>query len=224
MQFKFFLLIPVFGLCTGGLVMHLAKNQAVSERVDDEKTFILQYTGSLDAFTNMAVGVQIEMDTSIGFRYDVTFQNGSAVLSHVAFFYKFSNPYQVIGYNYLTHKQQVNNSKGSNKGEDLSVVGQEKINAYACTHLQKKDKHEQEDYWMSKTVPGFKQLSQKLKNIDPNLAMMAINETIFNWGGLVRAKKLAVEDDGKTVSFNLTLIEAQTGVVFTGRDFEVPSH
>jgi hypothetical protein len=224
MQFKSFLLIPLFGLCTGGLVMHLAKNQAVSERLDDQKTFLLKYTGSLDGYRNMGVGVQIAVDTSIGFRYEVTFLNGSAVLSRVAFFYKFSNPYQLIEYNYLTHKQQVNKSKGSNKGEDLSVVGQEKINTYACTHLQKKDKHEQEDYWMSKTVPGFKQLSQKLKNIDPNLAMMAINETIFNWGGLVRAKKLAVEDDGKTVSFNLTLVEAQTGLAFTEKDFEVPSH
>src|SRR5436309_7426261 len=165
MQFKLFLLIPVFSLCTGGLVMHLAKNQTESKPVDDQKTFLLEYTGSLDASSNMGVGVQIEMDTSIGFRYDVTFLNGKTVLSHVAFFYKFSNPYQLIEYNYLTHKQQVTKSHGSNKGEDLSVVGQEKVSTYSCTHLQKKDQHEQQDYWMSTAVPGFKQLAQKLMNI-----------------------------------------------------------
>jgi hypothetical protein len=224
MQFKLFLLIPVFSLFTGGLVMHLAKNQTVSKPVNDQKTFLLEYTGSLNGYTNMGVGVQIAMDTSIGFRYDVTFLNGSAVLSHVAFFYKFSSPYQLTEYNYLNHRTQTTKAGKPSKGEDLEVLGNVTIDSFTCTHLQKKNQHEQQDYYMSTSVPGFAQLAQKLMGIDPNLKMMAINQTLFNWGGLVRAQIVAVENGGKTTSFNLKLIEAQTGLVFTTKDFEVPSH
>jgi len=192
--------------------------------VENEGRFLLEYTGSINGYINIDLGVQVAMDTSIGFRYDVTFQRGGAVMSHVAFFYKFSSPYQVIEYNYLSHQTQLIKSSNSAKDEDLSVIGQEQIDSFSCTHLQKSNDNEQQDYWMSKAVPGFTQLYKILKGIDANLAMMVISQTVFKWGGIVKPRVVSKEKNGKATTLNVKLIEAETGLVFTDKDFEVPAH
>ncbi|PWU04475.1 MAG: hypothetical protein C5B52_01470 [Bacteroidetes bacterium] len=191
---------------------------------DDENSFLLEYTGTLAGYMNLSVGAQVAMDTTIGFRYDITFQNGTSVISHDAFFYKFSNPNQLTKYNYLTHQSSLINPGKTPKSEDLNVVGKENIDTFVCMHLRKTNDREQQDYWMSKSVPGFSQLTKILKGIDPNLAMMAIDQTLFKWGGLVRARVINVANAGSTTTFNLNLIEEQTGLVFTDKDFEVPSN
>ncbi len=191
--------------------------------VTDAKTAVLEYTGSLTNPSNtISIGAQIFMDTSIGFRYDVTFQNGSSVQSHVAFFYKFSNPHQTIYYNYLSHKKEVIKENVSKQNNNASVIGTEKIESYSCTHLQHIWERGSEDYWMSKAVPGFSQLSQILKHLDPGL-MSSITQAIFNWGGLVRLKMVSTTSKGQTTTMDLNLIEAKTGLKFQPSDFNVPS-
>lgn len=222
MQVKNFLLIFLLSLCSAGLKKRTAINQGLVKQATDSRTALLEYTGSLtNPFSNITIGAQISMDTSIGFRYDVTFQKGSIVLSHVAFFYKFSSPHQTVYYNYLSHKSEVINESPSEPNNNTNVIGTEKIDRFACTHLQHIAEHGSEDYWMSKAVPGFSQLSQILKNLDPGL-MSSITETIFNWGGLVRLRMVSASSQGKTIMV-LNLIEAQTGLDFPSSVFEVPS-
>ena len=76
-------------------------------------------------------------------------------------------------------------------------------------------------YWMSTAVPDFYQMAIKLNNIDPGLELMAINQTIFNWGGLVRVKTSST-GNGQTTTLELNLAEANTHLVFQPSDFEVP--
>ena len=201
--------------------MHPLKYRSVSKD-EQESTVLLEYTGSLTGAANSNVGIQIEIDTSLGIRYEVSFQNAGAVLSHTAFFYKFSNPYQTVFYNYLKHKSEVIKGGGTNGGQDVTVVGKEKIDSFSCTHLRQSNKRESQDYWMSTSVPGFKQVATILKNIDPNLLMMAIDGGIFEWGGLVKLKISSTTSKGQTTSLALHLIEAETGLDFPSSDFDVP--
>ena len=186
------------------------------------KTALLAYIGSIKGPTaNFTIGVHVIMDSTIGLRYDIAFEVGQKVLSHIAFFYKFSNPYQMVYYNYLNHKTEVIKGGGSGNDPDLVVVGTEKIDSFSCTHLYVGNKHESHHYWMSTSIPGFCQLANKLYSIDPGLELMAINQTIFNWGGLVRVKTSST-DNGQTTTLELNLAEANTNLVFKPSEFEVP--
>jgi len=221
MQLKSFLLIALVGLCSAASKTYPIKGVSTNDATEG-KTVLLEYTGHLsDPTHNITIGAKLTMDTSIGFRYDVTFQNANKLMSHMAFFYKFSHPYQTIVYNYLTHKSDIIKQKAGDPNNDVTVAGKENINSFPCTHLQHTSKHETQDYWMSKAVPGFSQLSQILKQIDPSL-MASINETIFNWGGLVRIKMVSTSSDGQTTAMILNLIKAQTDVALEASTFEVP--
>ena len=48
-----------------------------------------------------------EIDSLVGVKYEVYFEKGSSVSSHMAIFYKFSKPNHSVYYNYLTHKSKV---------------------------------------------------------------------------------------------------------------------
>jgi len=194
-----------------------------ADHVSDAATVSLKYGGimhSPDADVN--VGIAVEIDTSIGIRYEVKYTLG--LTSHIALFYKFSNPHQIIHYNYLTHKTRVIKTGTSAKEEDLSVVGTEMIKNYSCTHLHHENENETQDYWMSTSVPGFKQVSNVLNRIDASLKIMVINQSIFNWGGLVKLKMKAVEKGGQSTTFTLNLVSAQAGIPVNLAEFEVPTN
>mgnify|MGYP003949092755 CR=1 FL=1 len=217
---KSFLLVVLLALCSAGPKIDPGK-KITAKPVTSAKTVLLEYTGSLSSsFAKITIGAQLSLDTSIGFRYDVTFENGDRILGHTALFYKFSSPDQTIFYNYLNHKTEVIKHKATDPGNNVTVVGKEKIDSFSCTHLNHKSGHGSEDYWMSTSVPGFSQLTQIFKQINPGL-IASINETIFNWGGLVRIRMIDTTPNGQTI-MNLNLIEAQTGLVFRPTDFDVP--
>jgi hypothetical protein len=220
MQTKSFLVIALLALCSAGSKTHLEK-RLPANRTANGKTVLLEYTGSLSSiYANFTIGAQLSLDTSIGFRYDITFQKGDKVLSHDAVFYKFSNPHQTIFYNYLNHKKEVNQEKPGDPNTNVTVVGKETIDSFSCTHLRHHSGQGSEDYWMSKSVPGFSQLSQVLNHLDAGL-MASLNETIFNWGGLVRIRMVDSAPSSQTTMV-LNLIEAETGLEFQPSTFEVP--
>jgi len=187
----------------------------------DYATASLKYSGAVVGYAKFNVAINIEIDTSIGIRYEVAFSGD--LTSHMAIFYKFNKPYQTIHYNFLTHKSSVLTGGGGSKDPDVAVMGTENINNYSCTHLQRAGDHETQDYWMSKSVPGFAQVVKALKKIDPNLEMMAIDQSIFHWGGIVRLKMKSVTSKGETTTFNLDLNSAQAGIPINLADFEVPT-
>jgi len=77
---------------------------------------------------------------------------------------------------------------------------------------------------MSTSVPGFKQVSNVLNRIDASLKIMVINQSIFNWGGLVKLKMKAVEKGGQSTTFTLNLVSAQAGIPVNLAEFEVPTN
>jgi len=195
-----------------------------AKKATSSKQVLLVYTGSRTGKVNVDFRIHIIMDTSIGMRYDVTVEQGTAVLSHVAFFYKFATPHQSVMYNYATRTATTNDWGGYNvRDQKLAVIGQEQIDNYSCTHLQQENTHSVTDYWMSQTVPGFSQFANILTKLDPGLRAMAINGTIFNWGGLVRMKSV-FSTEKATSTVTLKLEEANTDIDFPSTDFDVPSH
>jgi hypothetical protein len=213
---KSFLIAALFFLSSAG-TRHLTMKHAT-----DENTFLLKYIGKMTGpVANFSIKAQLSMDSSIGFRYDVSFQNGTAVLSHIAVFHKFSSPYQTTFYNYLNHKSEVIKPTASNASNNVEMIGKEKIDSFSCTHLRHAADNRSEDYWMSTAVPGFSQLCQILKHIDPSL-MSSINETIFNWGGLVKIRMVSSYPNEQSSTFTLNLIEAKAGLVFQPTYFDVP--
>src|SRR6476661_5706774 len=91
----------------------MSGNRIVHNNKDSGKQALLEYTGSVSGMVAYNIGIQVAIDTTIGVRYEVTFERGTAVMSHVAVFYKFSSPYQSVLYNFLTHKSTVNKNGGS---------------------------------------------------------------------------------------------------------------
>lgn len=188
---------------------------------------LLSYIGSISGQYNLSIGAQFIIDTTIGLRYDFTLQSGTAVLTHTAIFYKFSNPTQSVLYNYLTHKSSVIKYGGPNDSDpNVNVVGQETIDSLYCTHLQHgAGSNEVSDYWMSLNVPGFSKLVNALKNISPNMPSLAFSGNVFNWGGLVRWTILDVNPKtGETLSMELHLREANTDVMLPAKSFDVPTN
>ena len=203
---------------------HIGKGERLADRRSDAATVKLVYGGIMHgAGIDVNVGINVEMDTSIGIRYEVKYDLG--VKSHTAFYYKFSNPHQVIRYDFNKHNAEVIKEGGSAKEPVVSVVGKDVIKNYSCTHLnhQNDDGNATQDYWMSPAVPGFAQVAHVLNGIDPSLKQMIINQTIFNWGGLVELHMKAVEKGGQTVTFNLYLSSAQSGIPINLADFDPPS-
>jgi hypothetical protein len=220
---KILLIIPAMSFLSVGTLKHTGNSERFPDHKSDAATARLVYAGIMDGYVTVNVGIAVEMDTSIGIRYEVTYTLG--VKSHTAFYYKFSHPHQVIMYNFLTHKSELIKSSGSSNEPDVSVLGNDKVGNYSCTHLyhQNQKGTASEDYWMSQSVPGFAQVARVLNKIDPTLKQMIINESIFNWGGLVQLQMRDVTEGGKATTFNLYLSSAQSGIRIKLADFDPPS-
>jgi len=220
-RFKYLLLLVSIILGSMGLKpSETLGNRIVHNNKDSGKQALLEYTGSVSGMVAYNIGIQVAIDTTIGVRYEVTFEKGTAVMSHVAIFYKFSNPYQSILYNFVTHKSHVIKYGGvSDSDPNVEVVGQETVDSFPCTHLQHGGGTDEiSNYWMSPTVPGFSKLVNALKAINANMPALAFSGTIFNWGGLVKWTITA-----KTGNMELHLIEANTDVTLPSKTFDVPS-
>jgi len=213
----FFLLVPV-ALCSAGLV----SPDRVSNHNTDANGVLLVYTGSLQGIMSFDIGIHVEIDSAVGVRYDVVFEKGDNVMSHVALFYKFSDPLKTIIYNYVSHKSIVNSCCGSSGGgSNLKVVGTDLIDSFSCTHLQGINNSDEgaEDYWVSTGVPGYSKLLNILNNISPGLQQMFVNGNIFQWGGPV---KFVETFHGQGIA-NVRLVEANSTMSFPASDFDVPS-
>ena len=216
------LIVLPLTLCSIGPTTPIAKNKRVVEHSSNNTNTVLKYAGAITGYMNIGVTARIEVDSSTGIRYEVWFQ-GAKIASHIGIFYKFSNPYQTTIYNFATHQSEVSKGGGAVEDHGVSVIGQDSVNNYLCTHLQQAKNSETQDFWMSTTVPGFAQVAGALGSIDPNLKMMVIIQSIFKWGGLVRLKWVAVvPKSGETTTCTLNLIQAQTGIPFRVGEFDVP--
>jgi hypothetical protein len=189
---------------------------------------ILDYKGSATGAgeMDMDLGIEVTIDTLVGVRYEVSFTRKGAVFAHVAIFYKFSNPYQSILYNFFEHKASVIEGGGS-KDPDPNVdsIGKESLGAYSCTHLQHgAGTHEISDYWMSQQISGFRELTNSFKKVSADLPGMAFNGTIFKWGGLVKMKIVGTDPkSGKTLNMDLHLQNAKINIPLRLGTFDVPS-
>ena len=215
------LIVSSLTLLSMGTTKSNNNREYVVDNISDAATVSLKYGGIMHSpSTDVNVGVAVEIDTSIGIRYEVKFDLG--MKSHIALFYKFSNPHQIIHYNFLTHQTRVIKTGGSAKKEDLSEVGTETIKNYSCMHLHHENENETQDYWMSHSVPGIAQIARALNHVDPSLKVMAIDESLFQYGGLVQLKMKSVMNKGEA-TFNLYLSSAQTGIPINLADFDPPS-
>lgn len=214
-----FLLLMSIILCSAALIVpDHGKNNAV-----DGNGVLLVYTGNISGNMNMDIGLHVEIDSLVGVRYDVVFEKGSNVMSHVALFYKFSDPLKTVIYNFVTHKSTVNTCCGSSGGgSNLKIVGNDLIDSFSCTHLQgvNNSVEGEENYWVSTQVPGYLKLLKILNNISPGLQQMFVNGNIFQWGGLV---KLSHTSNGQEYA-NVRLVEANSTMTFPASDFDVPSN
>jgi hypothetical protein len=184
---------------------------------------VLDYNGSVTGAKSMGIAIEVTIDTLVGVRYEVKLSG--AISSHIALFYKFSNPQQTIFYNFKTHKSTVSKGDGSPDSDpNVDVIGNEAVGAYACTHLQHgAGTSEITDYWMSSQIPGFLELINSLKTISAGLPAMAFNGTIFHWGGLVKMKIVSTDPAG-TLNMDLHLQNAKINIPLPLNTFEVPSN
>ena len=121
---NFLLLLPIVFGSTSLRPSETLGNKIVHNNKSNGKQALLAYIGSVSGMYAMSIGIQVAIDTTIGVRYEVTFEKGTAVMSHVAIFYKFSNPYQTVLYNFLTHKSTVNKNGGSQDSDaNVEVIG-----------------------------------------------------------------------------------------------------
>jgi hypothetical protein len=187
---------------------------------------MLKYVGTTSGFLNLSIGIQVAIDTTIGFRYEIAFQNGTHALSHIAIFYKFSQPDQSIVYDFLTHKSTVNKDTWSPDSDaNVDVIGTETLGKYSCTHLQQRVRTEEiNDYWMCASLPGFQQLVLKLLASNELLPALAFSGTIFRWGGLVKMSHNFVDPKtGDTQKVEIHLQEANKDVNLSSKTFDAPS-
>ena len=120
---------------------------------------LLVYAGNLsmsgkNGVVNISIGVHIEIDSSVGVRYEVVYERGNNVMTHTALFYKFSSPTQSVFYDYRTHESTISNCCGSSGDPKISVIGTEVVDTFPCTHLQHASNGGAENYWVSKKIPG----------------------------------------------------------------------
>lgn len=197
---------------------------------NDSNGVLLVYTGSFQSPQfSYDIGIHFEMDPSVGMSYQVTFERGNNVLSHIAIFYKFSNPNQTILYNYLTQKSSVNLNNGGLDDPSVDVMGSATIDNYYCTHLQNVDKNDdhtsQDDFWMSKDLPGFESITNALNQFNPGEGAIFISKSIFKWGGVVKMTHYYEDKkSGATQNAVINLVEANTAMYFPASDFDVPTN
>jgi hypothetical protein len=224
-SFKNFLLLSPIVLGSAALnPSKVVENVAIQRGNRLAARVVLDYKGNVTGEYNMGIGIEVTIDTLVGVRYEVTMTG--TINSHIALFYKFSNPQQTIFYNFITHKSYVNKGSGSPDSDpNVNLVGEETVGAYACTHLQHgAGTHEISDYWMSTQIPGFSELMNALKTINADLPGMAFNGTIFHWGGLVKMKIIETDPKkGQTLTMNLHLDNAKINIPLRLDTFEVPS-
>ncbi len=218
----FYLWVPL-ALCSAGLVsFNYPKHKAAAA-----KGILLVYGGSMSGAVNIGIGIRVEIDPSVGVRYEVVFWKGTIALSHMAVFYKFADPNDIIFYNFLTHKSISNKCCGSaGDGSNVTVVGKDVIGTYSCTHLRGANStaNDEEDYWVSTQVPGYTKLTNILNNLGPGVSEMAISGTILQWGGLVKLKhRFTDPQSGKFSNADLNLSEANPAMSFPASDFNAPS-
>lgn len=221
---NFLLLLPIVLGSASLRPTEMPGNRIVHNNRDNGKQALLAYIGTVTGVFSTSMAITVYIDTTIGIRYEVAIERGTAVISHVAIFYKFSSPYQSVIYNFLTHKSTVNKYGGSPDSDpNVDVIGNETVNTYLCTHLQHGGgTDEVSDYWMSPKVPGFSKLVNRLKTISPDVPALAFSGTIFNWGGLVKWTDNFVAE-GQTVHMELHLREANTDIILSSKTFDVPS-
>jgi hypothetical protein len=174
--------------------------------------------------------ITIYMNPSIGIYYDILTEGlsgggnfyvvrpgypASVVDAHEGIYYNFSNPGQVIRYNFLTNTTKTSQRHpGFAEGgleQNLTEIGKDEISVedpeigayytnhkkikpqdvpYSCTHLQYKANSPRAntvtDYWMSEQVPGFGQELSDLSTVSPGMILLNFSGTIFNYGGLVK--------------------------------------
>jgi hypothetical protein len=219
------LVIPTMSLLLSLRPLDDSKNKGAHNRRFATSHVVLQYVGSMSGMINLSIGVTIYIDTTIGIRYEVVYEQGTRVLAHTALFYKFSNPYQWVFYDFRSHESKVKSGSPSGSDAKVDVLGNEIEDSFACTHLRHSVDKAVSDYWMSRDVPGFSQIVNTLKTVNTNLPGMAFNSTIFNWGGLVRMTN-HFEDPktGKTMDAELNLQEANTNVSLPAKTFDVPTN
>jgi hypothetical protein len=223
---NFLLLLPIFLSSVEPKSSKVPDNGAVRISKSLAARVVLDYNGSVTGAESMWMRIEVTIDTLVGVRYEVKLTRGGSVFSHVALFYKFSNPQQAIFYNFITHKSTVSKDKGSPDSDaNVDVVGKETVSAYACTHLQHgAGTNEITDYWMSQQRHGFLELTNSLKTISAGLPAMAFNGTIFHWGGLVKMKIIDTDPKtGKTLNMDLHLANARINIPLPLNTFEVPS-
>lgn len=232
---KTFYLIAAFAflpcmltLSEPGVSDHLGINKNHPYKKDG-KGVLLVYAGSFQSPQfSYDIGIHFEMDSSIGMSYQVTFERGDNVLSHIAIFYKFSNSNQTILYNYLTHNSSISYNNGSVSDPHVDVMGSETIDNYSCTHLQNLDNDDhhtsKDDFWMSNDLPGFQSITNVLNQLNSGEGAIFINGSIFKWGGLVRMTHY-YEDKKTGVTQNavINLVEANATMDFPASDFDVPT-
>jgi hypothetical protein len=185
-------------------------------------TVLLVYTGSMSGAGNLSFGIHIEIDSSIGYRYEVVAERGTSVLSHTVLFYKFAQPNQSIVYNYLTKKSFVNSRSGSPKNLQVAVMGKAVIDSFTCTHLQyaNTSAKTQSDYWMSPQVPEFSMIVNVAKNMGTDMLSQVLPGSVFNWGGLVQMTSVRTATPSSSATIKLK--EATTGLDLPASDFDVP--
>ncbi|MBS1655731.1 MAG: DUF4412 domain-containing protein [Bacteroidetes bacterium] len=209
--------------CTSGMIP-----SPVTEGINSSgKGIRLEYNGALTTPQRyMIIGVTVEIDPSIGAKYEVKFLNGdsTSMVSHIAYFYKISDPNKTIYYNFLTHKSKVINNSGSSGSSTskVNVVGTDKIGSYSCTHLQSKGDHQQgvNDYWVSTKIPGYTTFLKMLNNISPGAEQSFIDGNILQWGGLV---KMTASFGGRDYA-HLDLFKTNSSLSFPADEFNAPSH
>ena len=210
-------------LLSMGTIKPSEKNRRVGNKTSNYATARLQYWGVIKGYAGINVGIFVEMDTSIGLRYEVTCSG--AIVSHIGFYYKFSNPHKVIMYDFIKHRSEEVGDGSKPQDPEVTAMGNVTVNGYNCTHLHgQNDKGTAtQDYYMCDTVPGFKPFTQAFKNINANVEFMVIDQSIFHYGGLV--KLIMIENDKEgTTRLDLNLASAQAGIPIRLGSFDPPSH
>jgi len=224
---KFFLLaLAIVVTSLSPRPSEISKRSIVNGNKPSGGQALLKYTGTTSGFLNLSIGIQVAIDTNIGFRYEIAFKNGTHELSHIAIFFKFSHPDQSIVYDFLTHKSTVNKDAWSPDSDaNVDVIGTETVGKYSCTHLQHGGGTEEiNDFWMCASVPGFPALVLKLLAINELLPALAFSGTIFRWGGLVKMSHNFVDPKtGAAQKAEIHLVEANADVKLSSNTFDVPS-
>ena len=130
-RFKNLLLLLPIVLGSANLRPSGTLGNGIAHSKDYGNQAVLAYVGSVTGMYAFGIGITVYIDTTIGVRYEVTFEKGTAVTSHVAIFYKFCSPFQSTTYNFLTHKSTVNKNSGlPDSDAKVGVIGTATVDNY----------------------------------------------------------------------------------------------